>query len=205
MSNPYILVLYYSHGGSVEAMASQMARGIETIPGVEARVRTVPSVSADTVSTKDTIPETGPLYCTEDDLRNCSGLILGSPVRFGNMAAAVKYFLDGTTNLWLTGELVNKPAAVFTSSSSLHGGQESTLLSMMLPLFHHGMVLAGIPYTAAELSNTMTGGTPYGVSHFAGKDNSSALSNDEIALCHTQGKRIAGLAKTLHSQRITDK
>ncbi len=134
MSNPYILVLYYSHGGSVEAMASQMARGIETIPGVEARVRTVPSVSADTVSTKDSIPESGPLYCTEDDLRNCSGLILGSPVRFGNMAAAVKYFLDGTSNLWLTGELVNKPAAVFTSSSSLHGGQESTLLSMMLPV-----------------------------------------------------------------------
>jgi NAD(P)H dehydrogenase (quinone) len=203
VSQPYILVLYYSHGGSVEAMASQIARGIESSGlGLEARVRTVPSVSADTTASKDPIPETGPLYCTEDDLRNCSGLVLGSPVRFGNMAAAVKYFLDGTTNLWLTGELVDKPAAVFTSSSSLHGGQESTLLSMMLPLFHHGMVLAGIPYTSPELNNTQTGGTPYGVSHYAGKTNSNTLSQDEIQLCQTQGKRIATLANLLHSQAV---
>lgn len=181
-------------------MASQMARGIETVTGIEARVRTVPTVSTDTHGTKSEIPESGPLYCTEDDLRHCSGLILGSPVRFGNMAAAVKYFLDGTTNLWLTGELVDKPAAVFTSSSSMHGGQESTLLSMMLPLLHHGMVIAGIPYTSAQLSNTLTGGTPYGVSHFAGKDNSNILSQDEISLCHTQGKRIANLALQINTQ-----
>ena len=199
MSQAYILVLYYSHGGSVEAMASHIARGIESISGMEARVRTVPSVSPDTQATKEAIPESGPLYCTEDDLRHCSGLVMGSPVRFGNMAASVKYFLDGTTNLWLTGELVNKPAAVFTSSSSMHGGQESTLLSMMLPLFHHGMVLAGIPYTPPELSNTETGGTPYGVSHFAGKTNSSTLSHDEIALCQAQGKRIAQLALSLNT------
>ncbi|MFT6261665.1 MAG: NAD(P)H dehydrogenase (quinone) [Crocinitomicaceae bacterium] len=203
MNQPYILVLYYSHGGSVEAMASQIARGIES-SGYEARIRTVPSVSADTVASKDPIPESGPLYCTEEDLRNCSGLVLGSPVRFGNMAAAVKYFLDGTTNLWLTGELVNKPAAVFTSSSSLHGGQESTLLSMMLPLFHHGMVLAGIPYTSPELNNTQTGGTPYGVSHHAGKTNSSTLSQDEIQLCQVQGKRITNLAISLQSIAVNN-
>lgn len=199
MSQDYILVLYYSHGGSVEAMATHIARGIESISGMEARVRTVPSVSADTQASKEAIPESGPLYCTEEDLRHCSGLVMGSPVRFGNMAASVKYFLDGTTNLWLTGELVNKPAAVFTSSSSMHGGQESTLLSMMLPLFHHGMVLAGIPYTSSELSNTETGGTPYGVSHYAGKTNSPTLSQDEIALCQAQGKRIAQLALSLNT------
>lgn len=203
MDQPYILVLYYSQGGSVEAMATQIARGIESA-GYEARVRTVPSVSTDTVASKDPIPETGPLYCTEADLRNCSGLVLGSPVRFGNMAAAVKYFLDGTTNLWLTGELVDKPAAVFTSSSSLHGGQESTLLSMMLPLFHHGMVLAGIPYTSPELNNTQTGGTPYGVSHYAGKTNSNKLSQDEIQLCQVQGKRIADLAMSLQSKAVNN-
>ena len=197
MSQPYILVLYYSHSGSVTAMAEQLARGVERITGVEARIRTVPSVSSDTNASKEAIPESGPLYCEEDDLRNCAGLLLGSPVRFGNMAAALKYFLDGTSNLWLTGELVNKPAAVFTSSSSLHGGQESTLLSMMLPLMHHGMVLAGLPYTEAELMNTSTGGTPYGVSHFAGKDGSTILSHDENQLCQAQGKRIAQLALKL--------
>ena len=194
---PYILVLYYSHNGSVDAMAQQMAMGIEKVSGIEARVRTVPSVSTDTEATKAPIPESGPLYCTEDDLRHCAGLLLGSPVRFGNMAAALKYFLDGTSNLWLTGELVNKPAAVFTSSSSLHGGQESTLLSMMLPLLHHGMVMAGIPYTEPELTNTTTGGTPYGVSHYAGKNSNPSLSQDEIALCQAQGKRIAQLALKL--------
>lgn len=203
MSQPYILVLYYSHSGSVEAMASQIARGVESA-GYEARVRTVPSVSADTVASKDPIPDSGPLYCTQEDLQNCSGLVLGSPVRFGNMAAAVKYFLDGTTNLWLTGELVNKPASVFTSSSSLHGGQESTLLSMMLPLFHHGMVLAGIPYTSPELNNTQTGGTPYGVSHHAGKNNSHTLSQDEIKLCQAQGKRITSLAISLQSLAVNN-
>ncbi len=197
MSNPYILVLYYSQAGSVATMAEHMVRGIEKETGIEARLRCVPSVSSDTEARKSEIPDTGPLYCSEEDLRNCQGLLMGSPVRFGNMAGALKYFLDGTSNLWLTGELVNKPAAVFTSSSSLHGGQESTLLSMMLPLLHHGMVVAGIPYTETALMNTQTGGTPYGVSHYAGKHNSAILSDDEIELCQAQGRRIAILAKQL--------
>ncbi|MEY8205598.1 MAG: NAD(P)H:quinone oxidoreductase [Bermanella sp.] len=197
MAAPYILVLYYSQAGSVAAMAEHMVRGIEKVAGMEARLRCVPSVSSDTSASKDAIPASGPLYCSEEDFRHCHGLLLGSPVRFGNMAAALKYFLDGTSNLWLTGELVNKPAAVFTSSSSLHGGQESTLLSMMLPLLHHGMVLAGTPYTEAALMNTQTGGTPYGVSHYAGKTNSTLLSADEIELCQAQGRRIAILGKQL--------
>ena len=199
MATPYILVLYYSQAGSVAAMAEHMVRGIEKVSGMEARLRCVPSVSTDTQASKNDIPESGPLYCSEEDVRNCHGLLLGSPVRFGNMAAALKYFLDGTSNLWLTGELVNKPAAVFTSSSSLHGGHESTLLSMMLPLLHHGMVLAGIPYTETALMNTQTGGTPYGVSHYAGKTNSTILSEDEIELCQAQGRRIAILAKQLRN------
>ncbi len=197
MSDPYILVLYYSQAGSVAAMAEHMVRGIEKVAGIEARLRCVPSVSSDTAASKSEIPDSGPLYCSEKDLRNCQGLLMGSPVRFGNMAGALKYFLDGTSNLWLTGELVNKPAAVFTSSSSLHGGHESTLLSMMLPLLHHGMVLAGIPYTETALMNTQTGGTPYGVSHYAGKHNSAVLSDDEIELCQAQGRRIAILATQL--------
>lgn len=192
----YVLVLYYSHKGAVASMAEHIARGIEKA-GLEARIRTVPRVSADTEASLDEIPEDGPLYCSEEDLRHCSGLILGSPVRFGNMAAAMKYFLDGTSNLWLTGVLANKPAAVFTSSSTLHGGQESTLLSMMLPLLHHGMIMAGIPYTEPELSSTSTGGTPYGVSHYAGKHSDLPLSKEEITLCQAQGKRIAELAKQL--------
>ncbi|WP_396586633.1 NAD(P)H:quinone oxidoreductase [Bermanella sp. R86510] len=196
MSEPYVLVLYYSHGGSIANMAEHISRGIEAT-GMECRLRTVPSVSPDTQSSQPDIPEDGPLYCTQSDLENCHGLILGSPVRFGNMAAAIKYFLDGTSNLWLTGKLVNKPAAVFTSSSSLHGGQESTLLSMMLPLLHHGMVIAGVPYTESALMNTQTGGTPYGVSHYAGAQNSTTLSAEEKQLCTAQGKRIALLAKQL--------
>ncbi len=177
MNKPYILVLYYSVSGATAEMAQYIASGIEQA-GFEARTRTVPKVSAECEAVADTIPAKGALYCTPDDLKYCPWLVVGSPTRFGNMAAAVKYFLDGTTNLWLTGELIDKPAAVFTSSSSLHGGQESTLLSMMLPLFHHGMVLAGIPYTAPELSNTQTGGTPYLVSHSAVKTNSSVLTHD---------------------------
>ena len=200
MTKPYVLVLYYSHGGSVASMAEHIVRGIEQESGVEAMLRCVPSVSADTQASKDDIPEDGPLYCSEEDLRNCSGLVMGSPVRFGNMASSLKYFLDGTSNLWLTGALVNKPAAVFTSSSSLHGGQESTLLSMMLPLLHHGMVLAGLPYTEPGLMNTQTGGTPYGVSHFAGKSSQPMLSEEEINLCHAQGKRVALLTKKLAPQ-----
>jgi len=197
MTMPYVLVLYYSHHGAVAEMAQQIVRGIERVSGIEAKLRTVPTVSADTQASKDDIPDDGPLYCTEDDLRDCAGLVLGSPVRFGNMAAAMKYFLDGTTNLWLTGELVNKPAAVFTSSSSLHGGQESTLLSMMLPLMHHGMVMAGIPYTEPELMSTSSGGTPYGVSHVSGKQSDIPLSAEEINLCQAQGKRVAELALKL--------
>lgn len=195
---PYILILYYSRHGSIANMAEQMARGVERA-GFEARLRTVPSVSLDTEQTQSAIPDDGPLYCTEEDLRNCSGLLLGSPVCFGNMAAPLKYFMDGTSNLWLTGALVDKPAAVFTSSSSIHGGQESALLSMMLPLMHHGMVLAGIPYTEPALTRTQTGGTPYGVSHHAGKENSNILSQDEVELCQAQGQRIAKLAKALES------
>jgi len=197
MSQPYVLILYYSTHGSVANMVEQMARGVEQVSGMEARLRTVPSVSADTQASTSDIPEDGPLYCSEEDLRNCAGLILGSPVRFGNMAAPLKYFLDGTTNLWLTGALINKPASVFTSSSSLHGGQETTLQSMMLPLLHHGMVIAGVPYSEPSLTATQTGGTPYGTSHVAGSQNQSALSTDETKLCLAQGKRMAQLALAL--------
>lgn len=194
---PYVLVLYYSTHGSVEAMAQQIVRGIEQVDGVEARLRTVPAVSTSVEASEPSIPESGPLYCSEDDLRHCSGLVLGSPVRFGNMAAAMKYFLDSTTNLWLTGELVNKPASVFTSSSSLHGGQETTLQSMMLPLMHHGMVIAGLPYSEANLMSTQSGGTPYGATHVAGASNITTLSSEESSLCVAQGKRMAQLALSL--------
>lgn len=198
-ASPYVLVLYYSTHGSVATMAEQIARGIEQISGVEARVRTVPAVSTNTEASESDIPESGPLYCTEDDLRNCSGLVVGSPVRFGNMAAAMKYFLDSTTNLWLTGELVNKPASVFTSSSSLHGGQETTLQSMMLPLMHHGMVIAGIPYSEPSLTSTQTGGTPYGATHVSGASNVTVLSPEETSLCLAQGKRMGQLALSLQA------
>jgi len=198
-ASPYVLVLYYSTHGSVAAMAEQIARGIEQVEGVEARVRTVPAVSTNTEASESDIPESGPLYCTEDDLRHCSGLVLGSPVRFGNMAAAMKYFLDSTTNLWLTGELVNKPASVFTSSSSLHGGQETTLQSMMLPLMHHGMVIAGIPYSEPNLTSTQTGGTPYGATHVSGASNVTMLSPEETSLCLAQGKRMGHLALSLQA------
>ena len=198
-ASPYVLVLYYSTHGSVAAMAEQIARGIEQVSGVEARVRTVSAVSTNTEASESDIPESGPLYCTEDDLRNCSGLVVGSPVRFGNMAAAMKYFLDSTTNLWLTGELVNKPASVFTSSSSLHGGQETTLQSMMLPLMHHGMVIAGIPYSEPSLTSTQTGGTPYGATHVSGASNITVLSPEETSLCLAQGKRMGQLAVSLQA------
>ena len=145
MSQPYVLVLYYSRHGKVEKMAQHIARGIERVTGMEARLRTVPAVSPDTQASLPAVPEGGAIYCTQEDLKHCSGLVMGSPVRFGNMAAPLKYFLDGTSTLWLTGALINKPAAVFTSSSSMHGGQESTLLTMMIPLIHHGMIYCGIP------------------------------------------------------------
>lgn len=195
MSTPYILILYYSRTGATLAMAQQIARGVEQVSGIEARLRTVPAVSAVCEASESDIPASGALYCSESDLKHCAGLILGSPTRFGNMAAPLKYFLDSTSSLWLNGDLINKPAAVFTSTSSLHGGQESTLLSMMLPLLHQGMVLAGIPYSESALHHTKSGGTPYGASHVA--SNASQLSQDEIALCQAQGKRIAQLAQAM--------
>ena len=194
---PYILVLYYSRNGSTLEMAKQIARGVEQVNGIEARLRTVPAVSSVTEATEAEIPQAGALYCSEADLKNCAGLILGSPTRFGNMAAPMKYFLDGTSGLWLNGDLINKPAAVFTSTSSLHGGQESTLLSMMLPLLHQGMIIAGIPYSEAALSNTHTGGTPYGASHLASGATPTKLSSDEVVLCQALGKRTATLALQL--------
>jgi NAD(P)H dehydrogenase (quinone) len=197
MSAPYILVLYYSHHGAVAEMARQVARGVEQVTGIEARIRTVPPISSVCEAVADDIPEQGPLYCSDDDLQNCVGLVMGSPTRFGNMAAALKYFIDGTSSLWLSGAMINKPAAVFTSSSSLHGGQESTLLSMMLPLMHHGMVLMGLPYSEPSLMSTQTGGTPYGASHMAGQQSDRALDNDELSLCRALGKRVAKAALKL--------
>ncbi len=195
MTAPFVLVLYYSRHGSVEAMAREVALGVE-MTGLEARLRTVPAVSATSEASEDAIPASGPLYCTLEELQACAGLVLGSPTRFGNMAAPLKYFLDGTSSLWLNGGLIGKPAGVFTSTASLHGGQESTLLSMMLPLLHHGMVLAGLPYSHPQLNTTRGGGTPYGASHHAGT-NRQPLSQDESALCRALGSRVAELARKL--------
>ncbi|MDG1813036.1 MAG: NAD(P)H:quinone oxidoreductase [Porticoccaceae bacterium] len=192
MANPYILVLYYSRNGHVKMLADQLALGIESA-GMEARLRTVPAVSTVCEATEESIPASGDIYCSDDDLSNCAGLLLGSPTRFGNMAAPLKYFLDGTAGLWMNGALINKPAGAFTSTSSLHGGQESTLLTMMVPLLHQGMVFAGVPYSEAALSATKSGGTPYGATHIEG-DN---LSAEEIQICQAQGKRIAVLATKL--------
>jgi NAD(P)H dehydrogenase (quinone) len=197
--SPFILVLYYSRHGAVAEMAKQIARGIEQISGIEARVRTVPSVSTECEAVAEDIPQAGPLYCTVDDLRECAGLIMGSPTRFGNMAAALKYFIDGSSSLWLSGAMIDKPAAVFTSSSSMHGGQESTLLTMALPLLHHGMMLLGLPYSEAALMKTESGGTPYGASHWAGQDNDRDLDNDELSLCRALGKRVATIARKLQT------
>ena len=197
MSEPYVLVLYYSRQGATAAMAEQVARGVELVPGISARLRTVPPVSATCEQVEDDIPEQGPLYCEMEELRDCSGLVLGSPTRFGNMAAPMKYFIDQSSSLWLSGAMIDKPAAVFTSTSSLHGGQESTLLSMILPLVHHGMIIAGLPYSEAGLMTTESGGTPYGASHWAGDDNSRSLDDGEAALCRALGKRVASLAREL--------
>lgn len=194
MSTPYVLVLYYSRGGATAQMAQLVARGVQQNGGIEARLRTVPAISANSEKTEDEIPEQGPLYCEADDLRDCAGLVLGSPTRFGNMAAPLKYFIDQTSSLWLSGAMIDKPAAVFTSTSSLHGGQESTLLSMMLPLLHHGMVIAGLPYSEAGLMSAQSGGTPYGASHWAGADSNRRIDDNEAALCIALGKRVARLA-----------
>ncbi len=192
-----ILVLYYSRHGATAEMARQIARGIDQVAGAAARLRTVPPVSADHEASAPPVPEAGAPYATPTDLRECAGLALGSPTRFGNMAAPLKYFLDGTSALWLAGALAGKPAAVFTSTASLHGGQESTLLSMMLPLMHHGMLLLGLPYSEPALSQTTTGGTPYGPSHVAGARSDAPLSEDERLLCRALGQRLAGVALRL--------
>ena len=192
MSDPYVLVLYYSSNGHVKMLADQIALGVEST-GMEARLRTVPAISTVCEVSESDIPDQGDIYCSQQDLADCSGLLLGSPTRFGNMAAPLKYFIDGTAGLWMNGALIDKPAGVFSSTSSLHGGQESTLLSMMLPLLHHGMLVAGIPYSEASLTATKTGGTPYGATHVEG----DRLSDDEIRLCQAQGKRIAELATRL--------
>lgn len=191
----HILVLYYSRYGNTRAMAHQIALGVEQ-GGMEGRLRTVPAVSANCEATEPDIPEEGDIYCTNKDLSECAGLILGSPTRFGNMAAPLKYFLDGTGDLWMNGGLIGKPAAVFTSTGSLHGGQETTLISMMLPLLHQGMLLMGLPYSEQALHTTTTGGTPYGASHRAG-DGTQPLSPEETELCIAQGKRMAALVKKL--------
>ena len=194
----YVLILYYSRSDSVKHLALQLARGVEKA-GLEARLRTVPAVAANHDPAAHAVPESGAPFCTLDDLRDCSGLLLGSPTRFGNMAAPLKFFIDQTSDLWMSGALIGKPAGVFTSSASLHGGQESTLLSMMIPLLHHGMLVSGIPYSEKGLMQTRTGGTPYGASHVAGIDNSAVLSDDEKQLAQAFGHRIASLALTLRN------
>lgn len=192
-----VLVLYYSQGGAVKEMAQVIARGIESVNGAKARIRTVPKVSTNCEATEPEVPATGSPYVELQDLEECSGLALGSPTRFGNMAAPMKYFLDGTTSLWLKGALIGKPAAVFTSSGSMHGGNETTLLTMMLPLLHHGMLMVGLPYSEPVLSSTKTGGTPYGASHIAGPMDDQPLSEDEKKLCLALGKRLAETALKL--------
>ncbi len=194
-----VLVLYYSQGGAVKEMAQLIARGIESQAGVKARIRSVPKVSSNCEATEPDIPASGDPYVELSDLQECIGLALGSPTRFGNMAAAMKYFLDSTVSTWLQGDLIGKPAAVFTSSGSMHGGNEATLLSMMLPLLHHGMVMVGIPYSEAELSATKTGGTPYGASHVAGANDDLAISPDERKLCLALGKRLGQIALKLRA------
>ncbi len=194
-----ILVLYYSQGGSVREMAKLIARGIDSINGVKARLRTVPKVSSNCEATEPDIPEEGDPYVELTDLETCDGLALGSPTRFGNMAAPMKYFLDSTSSLWLNGALVNKPACVFTSSGSMHGGNETTLLSMMLPLLHHGMLILGIPYSEPSLATTQSGGTPYGASHIGGAMNDKPMTDEEKKLCIAMGKRLAETALKLNA------
>lgn len=192
-----ILILYYSQGGAVRDMAQQIARGVESVPGARARLRTVPKVSANCEATEPEIPPSGAPYATMQDLEECAGLALGSPTRFGNMAAPMKYFLDGSSGLWLKGALIGKPAAVFTSSGSMHGGNEMTLMTMMIPLMHHGMLLMGLPYSEPQLGSTKTGGTPYGASHIGGAMDDQPLSDDEKKLCLALGKRLAHTALKL--------
>ncbi len=189
-----ILVLYYSRHGATKDMAQHIARGVNSVEGAEAILRTVAPISTTCEAVEDSIPNEGHLYAEASDLEQCDGLLLGSPTRFGNMAAPLKYFLDRTSTQWLSGALIDKPAGLFTSTSSLHGGQETTLLSMMLPLLHHGMMIVGIPYSESELLSTNTGGTPYGASHLAGPENNKKLSDEEKKLCFALGKRVATLS-----------
>lgn len=192
-----ILVLYYSRFGAVAEMARHVARGVESVAGAAGRLRTVPRVSTVCEAVEDDIPARGDVYATMDDLEQCQGLVLGSPTRFGNMAAPLKYFLDGTGGPWISGALAGKAAGVFTSSSSMHGGQETTLISMMLPLLHHGMVVVGVPYTEGALNRTRSGGTPYGPSHLAGADSDQPVTRDERELCLALGRRVAATAIAL--------
>jgi NAD(P)H dehydrogenase (quinone) len=192
-----ILILYYSQGGAVKDMAQLIARGVESVPDAKARLRTVPKISANHEATEPDIPIAGAPYATLQDLEECAGLALGSPTRFGNMAAPVKYFLDGSTSLWLKGALIGKPAAVFTSTGSMHGGNEMTLMTMMIPLMHHGMLMVGLPYSEPQLGTTKTGGTPYGASHIGGAMDDQPISEDEKKLCMALGKRLAEIALKL--------
>lgn len=194
---PYILILYYSRTGQTAELASHIGRGVARVAGIEAKLRSVPVVSPDTEASLPAVPDAGAPYASKSDLANCAGLAIGSPTRFGNMAAPLKHFLDTTGDLWLNGALVGKPAGAFTSTGSLHGGQEATILTMMVPLLHHGMVLCGLPYTDENLSKTTTGGTPYGPSHWAGTDEQQPLSSHEKALCQLFGERLARLALKL--------
>jgi NAD(P)H dehydrogenase (quinone) len=194
---PYILILYYSRFGATAEMARLIARGVEETPEIEARLRTVPAISPVCDAVEDRIPPSGPPYADIEDLRHCAGLALGSPTRFGNMAAPLKYFLDGTSALWLAGTLAGKPAGVFTSTSSLHGGQEMTLISMMVPLLHHGMLVLGLPYNEIDLLRTTSGGTPYGPSHHSGMESNLPLTDEEKRLCYALGRRLATTALAL--------
>jgi NAD(P)H dehydrogenase (quinone) len=196
-----ILVLFYSRKGSTAELARQVCRGVESVSGAQARLRTVPQVDTVIEQPRPAVPAEGPPYATHEDLRECAGLVLGSPTRFGNMAAPMKHFLDGTSALWVAGTLSGKPAAVFTSTQTMHGGQETTLVSMMLPLLHHGMYIVGLPYTETALNQTTTGGSPYGASHVAGEQGHSKLSEDERVLAQRLGRRVAELAIRLSSAR----
>jgi NAD(P)H dehydrogenase (quinone) len=200
-TNPIILVLYYSRHGATRKLAELIAQGVESVPGCDARLRTVPAVSSVAEATAPAIPPSGAPYVELADLAECAGLALGSPTRFGNMAASLKYFLDGTATDWLAGTLAGKPACVFTSTGSLHGGQESTLLSMMLPLLHHGMLVMGLPYTNPELMTTASGGSPYGATHWSGIDGDKAITEDEKRLAIALGKRLAQTAAALQGER----
>jgi NAD(P)H dehydrogenase (quinone) len=192
-----ILVLYYSLNGATESLAREVCRGVDAVTGMASRLRTVPPVSAVTEASSDNVPDSGPPYATVQDLTECAGLVMGSPTRFGNMDASLKYYIDGTVNEWFTAAAVGKPFGLFTSSSSLHGGQETTLLSMALPLIHHGMLYVGIPWTEEAMSKTTTGGTPYGASHVSWSRDPDELSDDEISLARALGKRVAEIARKL--------